>query len=78
MSYLGDKVAKGILTKSELRKIETEVDEINSKVELLDPSNPLESEQLYFYDLQLSRHLEVLEASYKKSRIKEIGLKVVS
>ena len=45
--------------------------------EILDPSNPYESEQLYFYDLQLSHHLKVLEHSYKKARIKELGFSIV-
>jgi hypothetical protein len=66
-----------ILSKKEIQSIERKIDEINAHAELLDPSNPIESEQLYFYDQKLARYLETLELSYRIARIKESGLSIV-
>lgn len=70
-------MSSGILTKKQIQTIEQEIDEINAHAELLDPSDPTDSEQLYYYDQKLSMHLETLRQSHRKARINEIGLAIV-
>ncbi len=65
------------LNQIQLKKIEQEIDEIVARAESLDPSNPHESEILYFDDLKLNEHIVVLEGSYRKARINESGLRLV-
>jgi len=68
----------GILTNAQLEEIEREVDEIIARADVLDPQNPRDAEVLYFDDLKLIQHISVLEQSFKKTRIKESGLRVIS
>jgi hypothetical protein len=65
------------LSQIQLKEIEQEIDEIVARAEVLDPSNPHDSEILYFDDLKLDEHIAVLESSYRKARINESGLRVV-
>jgi hypothetical protein len=67
-----------ILTNKEVAVIERRVDEINTRAEFLDPSNPSESRTLDQDHAELLELLQILECSYKRARIKESGLRLVS
>lgn len=65
------------VTKQELFDLENQVDQIIELSTQLNPSDPHDSELLSNYDFQLSTILNRLEDSYKKTRILELGLRII-
>lgn len=78
MSCCGAKRLKKILSKYELKVIESKIDEISKRAEILDSTNSFEARILDADDAALDYYLSVLERSYRKARIEESGFKLVT
>ena len=67
-----------ILTNIQIHQIEQEIDDISLKCDSLNPDILEDTEVLARYDEILDHYMSLLQSSYKKARIFESNLKIIS
>ena len=67
-----------LLSRKQLNQIIRDLENILERSKALDPSIPQEAEQLYFQNNQVDYYVRLLERSFRKARIKELGLSIAS